>query len=413
VHLFANRSAYKDRAFFGCAKEKAHFFVPLGLGNRFMKDITYKKGKAMTIENDAIQALYTAHYDRMLLLARIILHNDDEAKDAVSDVFVHLTDYTTQLHADTTEAFLLTCVRNECLKVIRKKQLKQRVRQLLPTADTVVMMPFDEKTDQLQEVHNFSLHAFTPQTYNVFRLRYEQHLSYRQIAEQLHISEAAVYKHIAQALTKLSNVELSATRKWLHATLGYTYTKNAIVWMPTLYNNQEIAFLRNVNCDRLQQMYASVVASPKLGWYQPLFEISFLQTYFDAAKYNSTLPEHKPDWTFRANNKFEIGKSCTAYLNMRYQTSRTDDIMYSKWRASLDAGIIKSFLNKALTVNLSGKDLLRTTKERWTIYGDHVNLSKDCYNYSRQINLTVTYNFNTSRRKYKGTGAGNEERKRL
>jgi hypothetical protein len=40
---------------------------------------------------------------------------------------------------------------------------------------------------------------------------------------------------------------------------------------------------------------------------------------------------------------------------------------------------------------------------------------KDCNNYSdtRGIRLQVTYNFNTTRSMYKGTGAGNAEKNRL
>ena len=38
---------------------------------------------------------------------------------------------------------------------------------------------------------------------------------------------------------------------------------------------------------------------------------------------------------------------------------------------------------------------------------------KKCKLNSRSFALTVTYNFNAKRSKYKGTGAGNEEKSRL
>ena len=46
---------------------------------------------------------------------------------------------------------------------------------------------------------------------------------------------------------------------------------------------------------------------------------------------------------------------------------------------------------------------------------NNVEISKDCNNHSmtRGVSLQVTYNFNTTRSKYKGTGAGNEEKNRL
>ncbi|MBR5170665.1 MAG: hypothetical protein IKW85_08865 [Muribaculaceae bacterium] len=37
----------------------------------------------------------------------------------------------------------------------------------------------------------------------------------------------------------------------------------------------------------------------------------------------------------------------------------------------------------------------------------------DCYNFDRTIGLTVTYNFNVTRSRYKGSHAGQDERNRL
>lgn len=73
----------------------------------------------------------------------------------------------------------------------------------------------------------------------------------------------------------------------------------------------------------------------------------------------------------------------------------------------------KSFFADRLVLNLAATDLLKTRHERWTAYGIGVKSSKDAYNAYRSISLTVTYNFNAIRSHYKGTGAGNEERKRL
>ena len=47
------------------------------------------------------------------------------------------------------------------------------------------------------------------------------------------------------------------------------------------------------------------------------------------------------------------------------------------------------------------------------MYGLGAGTTKDCYYYTRSISLQVTYNFNAKRSKYKGTGAGNEEKSRL
>ena len=40
-------------------------------------------------------------------------------------------------------------------------------------------------------------------------------------------------------------------------------------------------------------------------------------------------------------------------------------------------------------------------------------VAKDAYVYTQSIGLSLSYDFNTTRSKYKGTGAGNAEKSRL
>lgn len=47
------------------------------------------------------------------------------------------------------------------------------------------------------------------------------------------------------------------------------------------------------------------------------------------------------------------------------------------------------------------------------MYGSHTVMTKDCYNYARCVGMTFSYNFNAAKSKYKGTGAGNAEKRRL
>ena len=152
---------------------------------------------------ETIRRLFEEHYDRMYLLARVMLHDDEESRDAVSDVFAKIADGSISVKADTAKSFLLTCVRNKCLKTIRAKQVRQRASRLLQMDETVEMVPMEKQTDRLTEVLEFSERELTPQTLRVFRMRYQQRKTYAEIATVLDISEAAVYKHIAQALNKI------------------------------------------------------------------------------------------------------------------------------------------------------------------------------------------------------------------
>ena len=209
------------------------------------------------------------------------------------------------------------------------------------------------------------------------------------------------------------NIELSAIHSWLNLTARYTYSNNTMAWMPSLYKDKDFALVCNRNYDHGQRLDVSLTASPKFGFYQPVYLVGFQKLYFNSEQYGSELKEYKPSWTFNAKNTFAISETFSAMLNLRYRTDYYNEFQHSKSYFKLDIRLNKTFWNKALTVNLYALDLLRTSKERWDTYGIGVNLTKDCYNYDRTFGMTITYNFNTTRSKYKGTGAGNDEKNRL
>jgi RNA polymerase sigma-70 factor (ECF subfamily) len=79
--------------------------------------------------------------------------------------------------------------------------MKERVHKLLPIDEpTDDELPQD---DQLEAMLRFIDTELTPKTRKVVHLRFEEHMTYRDIASHLGISEAAVYKHLAQAIRKL------------------------------------------------------------------------------------------------------------------------------------------------------------------------------------------------------------------
>ena len=73
----------------------------------------------------------------------------------------------------------------------------------------------------------------------------------------------------------------------------------------------------------------------------------------------------------------------------------------------------KGFHNNLWMLNLDITDILNSYRECWTAYGNGVESEKDGKMFSRQVVLTVTYSFNQKRSKYRGTGAGEDEKSRF
>lgn len=209
------------------------------------------------------------------------------------------------------------------------------------------------------------------------------------------------------------NLDADLTYQWFNLSAGYSYTKDVMVWCTTLYEDAgDIAFARNLNFDHMKDVYVSAVLSPKFGWYQPTLEINYMQEFFDAHGYGSTMDTDKPYFEFKINNRFVFSHDFSAFLRISQNTDYYSGFAVNRHTTNLSAQFIKSFFNKSLTVNLQLNDLLAQNSVM-SMFGINCMIAKDCYNYTRSAMLTVTYNFNSSKSRYKGTGAGNAERRRL
>lgn len=239
--------------------------------------------------------------------------------------------------------------------------------------------------------------------------------SYRQLGNFMQFDNRFLYEGGNPTLQpeKMFNVEAMMTYKWLNVSAGYKYLKNVIEWTKYIYPGKEFAYSTSLNFDHKQLLYASVNVSPKFGIFRPKWKFNYSQQFFDTEKYGSSKALSKPLLSCSLNNNFALSETMNAAISLNAATPNADGFLMRKSNYSVDLRFDKSFANRTWIIYLSANDIFKTAKERWTMYGLGAGTTKDCYNYTRNISLQVTYNFNAKRSKYKGTGAGNEEKSRL
>lgn len=160
---------------------------------------------------EIVEQLFRQHYSKMLLIARVMLGNEEEAKDLVSDVFTEMLNGKLKVSLDSTEGFFVVLVRNRCLNLLRKKNTLDKVKECL-SLDTSIELAneegllvnkIDQEVDKLEQMLRFIDSELTPQTRNIVIMHYRNKMTYRQISSELKISEAAVYKHLAQGIKRI------------------------------------------------------------------------------------------------------------------------------------------------------------------------------------------------------------------
>ena len=74
---------------------------------------------------------------------------------------------------------------------------------------------------------------------------------------------------------------------------------------------------------------------------------------------------------------------------------------------------VSSFLRDALSLELRGNDLFHGSRNYWQTYFGSIIWEQTNQWDTREFSITLRYKFNTTKSKYKGTGAANDELRRL
>ena len=210
------------------------------------------------------------------------------------------------------------------------------------------------------------------------------------------------------------SIDFNLTYSWLTFVTGFTRENDFFTHVGNIYDEaKEIAIFQPDNFDHQDRVYATIVASPKLGFWQPQATLHYYQQMFDAERYGAPKKLNKPEFSARLQSWFVIDPTAKALLDISYTGSNHWGFMYRGSNFMVNARLQKSFLKGQLSATLYANDIFRTAKTKVTTYYAIGQTAQDYYTYTQCVGLTLSYNFNASGSKYKGTGAGNDEKSRL
>lgn len=210
-------------------------------------------------------------------------------------------------------------------------------------------------------------------------------------------------------------VELSGVWKFIQFMVNYKDSRNAIIyWAEQMPGNEAITMISRKNVKSLKSMTAYSSAVPKIGIWAPQINLGMQKPWFtlhtDVASYRL----NRPIFMGNFNNAFSLPYGITLNVDYRYQSKgNTMNVYLAKEQHVLDVSISKSFLKDALTLEIKGNDLLYKCWDADLLYNQKMKLLQVSKRGTRDLQLTLRYKFNTTRSKYKGTGAGNAELNRL
>jgi RNA polymerase sigma-70 factor (ECF subfamily) len=153
----------------------------------------------------AFTAIYQRYWKSLFREAMNVLRSQKEAEDCVQEVFVSIWNRRQALSVTSSlKAYLRTAVRYQCIDRMERDMIRggyledfssyQTAHQTMPSVEEeLYARDLAANIDQMMD-------KMPGKMREVFRLSRQEHLTHREIADRLHISEETVKKQIYLAL---------------------------------------------------------------------------------------------------------------------------------------------------------------------------------------------------------------------
>lgn len=148
-------------------------------------------------------ALFHRHWKPLFCLAKKILEDDGQAKDAIQEVFISLYEKTNRSEIANVKNYLFQGVKYQCFMHLRSGRISERhlARLGRVTSENDVEQYMDAQ--ELDRLLRTQIDALPEKCREVFYLSRFESLSNKKIAEQLNISQKTVEHQITKALKTL------------------------------------------------------------------------------------------------------------------------------------------------------------------------------------------------------------------
>ena len=209
------------------------------------------------------------------------------------------------------------------------------------------------------------------------------------------------------------NLNYELAYKWLTFDMTYSHTSHPIMsTVETYKDNPAIGLMKPVNGNSYNDVEASINLRPSFGIWYPSFTASVDKQWFDMETHDGK-SLNKPMASFRLDNTLNTKLGMFTWM-MSYITKGHEKNQYLyKPMFCTNISAYKAFLKDRLSFQLFIYDLFGTNDSHMIAhFGKMKEMVYDGLSTSK-VSLTVRYKFNTTRSKYKGTGAGESQKNRM
>ena len=214
--------------------------------------------------------------------------------------------------------------------------------------------------------------------------------------------------------TYRDNLSLVLNWKWMMAMIDYAYVHDYIISSYSSYNGDPtIALLQKNNTSGFSNLQAMLHLAPTFGCYHPQLMLAMMWQDLKVKYLGDTKKMNEPMRIVRFNNAVNLPKDIWLNADLSWRSAGDSENIHMSQSWQFDLSLYKAFFHDRLSVKLAVNDVFASMRQKITIFSDIHQFYLDKRTDNRSLKLTIRYNFNPARSKYKGTGAGNDVKGRL
>lgn len=204
---------------------------------------------------------------------------------------------------------------------------------------------------------------------------------------------------------------------WNYVVLNAGYDDKRDAIMQSMYVSEDdpsVSVLTYENVPSVKSAFAYLSIRPTFGIYRPQLMLSFTKQWFSMESMGQRVSLGHPLYAVRLNNIFML--PCDWMINVVGAIGSKASVQnHTERRLSggCSAVVYKWFLKKSLQVSVTANDIFNTQKNDIDYYLNCAQGWQYSHSDSRKVIVALRYNFNTSKSKYRGQGAGQSEKDRL
>ena len=220
---------------------------------------------------------------------------------------------------------------------------------------------------------------------------------------------------------KYHNFNMTMMWQWLYLATNFSHCVDPILYTAnSLKEDTKVNLVTDMNYDHVDWLTITLGAQKniKLGHeltWTPQYNISLMKPWFRAEFLGGQKNFSQPMLSLQLGNLLALPHDwlLQADFNMHTHGCTGANIILESTNPILTLSVSKDFCRRRLNVKLSGNDIFNGGVSRVMLYSNRIMFSKMEDNDSRCVTLSLRYRFNVTPSKYKGTGAGNAEKRRL